>query len=98
MTNKSEIPVNRIEDCLSQAISLNKKIRHQPRFFQIFKNLARDETTGLMAYAIWRTRSKLFSVLHRASDNKQSEANAPRVSQARSCWQMESVAFSDLSH
>jgi len=94
---RCQIPMNCIEDCLSQADLLNKGMDAEPRLYRIFKYLARDEITGLMAYAIWRTRSQLLSTLYCASGYMQSEADASRVSQAQSCWQMEGVAFGDLS-
>lgn len=77
---------------------MNQGIDKEPYICQIFKNLARDETTGLLAYAIWRVRSQFFYTISCASDYKQSEAIATRASQARSCWHMGSVAFSDLPH
>lgn len=98
MKNKRQLPINCIEDCLLQANLLNRKIDTEPRLYKIFKHLAGDDTTGLMAYAIWRGRSQLLSTLNCASGYKQSEANASRVSQAQSCWQMEGVAFGDLSN
>ena len=97
MKNKPELVINRIEDCLLQATMLHRQLTVEPRLFNVFKCLARDETTGLMAYAIWKGRSKLLSSLNCALGYSQSEAEASRVSQARSCWHMGSVAFSDLS-
>lgn len=84
--------VNDIGQCVAQAKHLN--IRHPYR--RIFCKLAGDETTGLLAYAIWRGRSQLISTLNRASDQKLSEARTSRVSQARSCWQGERAAQDDL--
>src|SRR5688572_9770207 len=95
VSNKKAI--NSIEVCLSQASILSKKINLRPDICQIFKKLAKDETIGLIAYTIWHERSKIFYTLTCASDYQQSEANASRVSQAQSCWQIGSVAFSDLS-
>ena len=92
MKRKNKLPVNDIEHCLRQARHLN--IRHPIR--RIFSQLAGDETTGLVAYAIWRGRSQLLSSLNRASDYSLSEASTSRASQARSCWHEESVAFDDL--
>jgi hypothetical protein len=95
--NNRQVPTNCIEDCISQANSLNREIDMQPGICQIFKKLARDEITGLMAYTIWRTRSNFYSKQTCASGYKRSEANASRVSQARTCWHIGSVALSDLS-
>lgn len=85
--------ISNIDQCLVQAKNLNT--RHP--FRRAFCRLAGDETTGLIAYAIWRERSQFLYTLISASDYKLSEAHASRVSQARSRWQMGSVAFSDLS-
>ena len=84
--------VNDIGQCVAQAKDLN--IRHP--FRRVFSRLAGDETTGLIAYAIWRGRSQLISNIQSASDYKQSEANASRVSQANSYWHKEVVASGDL--
>lgn len=85
--------ISNIDQCLVQAKTLNT---HHP-FRRVFCRLAGDETIGLIAYAIWRERSQFLYTMIDASDYKLSEAHASRVSQARSCWQMGSVAFSDLS-
>ena len=89
---KVKVPVNDISQCLAQARHLNT--RHPIR--RVFSYLAGDDTTGLVAYAIWRGRSQLLSTLNRASDYSLSEASTSRASQARSCWHKESVAFDDL--
>lgn len=93
MQRQSRKIVNNIDQCLEQARKLD--IRNSYR--HIFSCLAGDDITGLIAYTIWRERSKLLYTVIRASDYMQSEANASRVSQVRSCWHGESVAFSDLS-
>ncbi len=90
---QKQIIINDIDQCLAQAQNLNT---HHP-FHRVFCRLAGDETIGLIAYAIWRERSHFLYTMIDASDYKLSEAHASRVSQARSCWQMGSVAFSDLS-
>ena len=61
MKRLNRLPVNDIEHCLSQAQHLN--IRHPLR--RIFSDMAGDETTGLIAYAIWRERSQ--HTFHRIS-------------------------------
>jgi len=86
------LPVNDIEHCLAQARYLN--IRHPLR--RVFSSMAGNETTGLVAYAIWRGRSQLLSTLYRASDHTLSEASTSRASQARSCWHKDAAAFDDL--
>jgi hypothetical protein len=99
MVNRESTPpkqtrslVNDIGQCVAQAKHLN--IRHP--YKRIFCKLAGDETTGLIAYAIWRGRSQLISTLNRASDHKLSEASTSRASQARSYWQGEHAAQDDL--
>ena len=87
-----QVPVNDIGQCVQQAKELD--IRHPLR--RVFSRLAGDETTGLLAYAIWRGRSQLISNLQSASDDKQSEANAFRASQARSYWHKDTAAPGDL--
>ncbi len=92
MKRLNRLPVNDIEHCLSQAQHLN--IRHPLR--RIFSDMAGDETTGLIAYAIWRERSNILSTVYRASDNTLSEASKSGASQARSCWHKDAAAFDDL--
>ena len=87
-----QVPVNDIGQCVAEAKKLD--IRHPLR--RAFSRLAGDETTGLIAYAIWRGRSQLISNLQSASDYKQSEAYASRASQAKSYWHKEAVAPDDL--
>jgi hypothetical protein len=90
----TSLPINSIENCLAQARDLN--IRHPLR--SAFSHLTGDETTGLVAYAIWRGRSQLLSTLSRASDYSQSGACKSGVSRARSRWHEESAAYDDLPH
>src|SRR5215217_5329626 len=84
--------VNDIGQCVAQAKHLNTR----DPLRRVFCQLAGDETTGLIAYAIWRGRSQLISTLLSASDYKQSEANASRASQAHSYWHKDTVASGDL--
>jgi len=86
----NRVLINNIEHCLAQAQHLN--IRHPIRI--VFNHLASDETTGLVAYAIWRGRSNFL----RASDHTLSGASKSGASQARSCWHEERVACDDLPH
>lgn len=56
--------VNDIEHCVAQAHLLAQHI-HQPQrqehaLARAFTSLAGDETTGLLALAIWRGRSQLY--------------------------------------
>src|SRR5687767_13601894 len=92
MQRQARVLINDIGQCVAQAKDLN--IRHPLR--RVFARLAGDETTGLIAYAIWRGRSQLISNIQSASDYKQSEANASRASQAKSYWHKEAAAPGDL--
>ena len=92
MKRVHRLPVNNIEYCLAQAHDLN--IRHPLR--RVFSYMAGDETTGLVAYAIWRGRSQLLSSLHRAPDHTLSGVSRSGASQARSCWHEDSAALDDL--
>lgn len=92
MRKQNRLPVNDIDHCLEQAQHLN--IRHP--LCRAFSYMAGDETTGLIAYAIWRGRSQLLSTLFRASDQKLSGASKSGASQARSCWHKDAAAFDDL--
>jgi hypothetical protein len=56
--------VNDINHCVAQAHRLAQHI-HQPQrkehsLARAFTSLAGDETTGLLAFAIWRGRSQLY--------------------------------------
>jgi len=92
MKKQNSLPVNNIDHCLEQAQHLN--IRHP--LCRAFGYMAGDETTGLIAYAIWCGRSQLLSTLIRASDQTLSEASISGASQARSCWHKDAAAFDDL--
>lgn len=71
--------VNDIEHCLAEAQQIaNPHIRHP--FCKVFRHLAGDETTGLVAYAIWRGRSRIISILNRAPGYLQSGASNSRAS------------------
>ena len=93
MKNPTKRIFSNIDQCLEQARKLNTRNSHR----HIFNCLAGDDVTGLIAYAIWKERSKLLYTEFSASGYKQSGANASRVSQARSCWHVGSAAFGDLS-
>jgi hypothetical protein len=59
--------VNDINQCLAQAHLLAKRMsqpqRKEHSLAHVFTTLAGDETTGLLAFAIWRGRSRLISSL-----------------------------------
>lgn len=61
----SLVPVNDIQHCLVQAHNLSQHI-HKPdhrdhSLVQVFISLAEDNTTGLLAFAIWRGRSHFYN-------------------------------------
>src|SRR5215207_3292864 len=92
LPRQASLLVNDIGQCVAQA----KRLNTRDPLRRVFCQLAGDETTGLLAYAIWRGRSQLISTLQSASDYKQSEANASRASQAKSYWHKEAAAPGDL--
>jgi hypothetical protein len=59
--------VNDINKCLDQAHLLVDQLSHpdgkEHSLARVFKSLAGDERTGLLAFAIWRGRSRLLSNL-----------------------------------
>lgn len=79
MKTNRQVLINDIEHCLAQAHLLTDPHTRHP-LCQIFKSLAGDETTGLVAYAIWRGRSRILSLLNRAPDYLQSGAHISRAS------------------
>ena len=79
MQRNSRMMINDIEDCLAQAHLLTQQNTRQP-LYKVFKCLAGDETTGLVAYAIWRGRSQIISILNSAPDYLQSGASISRAS------------------
>lgn len=67
MNKRNRLPVNNIDYCLQQAQVISERL-HNPQLkdgsiCRVFGSLARDTTTGLLAYAIWRGRSDLLSYL-----------------------------------
>jgi hypothetical protein len=87
--------VNDIDYCLAQARKLTLSKNLNP-ICEVFKSLAQDETAGLIAYSIWRTRGKVISFFNCPPGYLQSGESISRVSQAHSCWHEESAAFDDL--
>lgn len=71
--------INDIEHCLAQAHQLTKGDTRRP-LCRVFQCLAGDETTGLVAYAIWRGRSQVISILNGAPGYKRSGASISRAS------------------
>ena len=59
--------VNDINQCLDHARILARGLqntrRHDCELVQVFNSLAGDKTVGLLAYVIWRGRSRLLSSL-----------------------------------
>jgi hypothetical protein len=100
MRGRSQYPVNDIGQCVEQAHSLARGLQHQRgrdlSIRQAFTSLAGDETVGFLAYAIWRGRSELLSLIQTASSQRKAGADRSGVSRAPSYWQGERVAFGDL--
>ena len=67
MSTKNRLPVNNIDSCLQQAQVISRKLddpqQKDGHLCHVFSLLAGNATTGLLAYAIWRGRSELFSHL-----------------------------------
>ena len=79
------ISVNDINQCLAQAHLLAKQMNQPQRkehsLAQVFTSLAGDETAGLLAFAIWRGRSRLISSLRNRTSIRYD--GATRVRRAR---------------
>lgn len=74
--------VNDIYQCLAQAHLLAEQMS-QPRraehsLAKVFTSLAGDETTGLLAFAIWRGRSRLLSSLRSTASIRYDRATRVR--------------------
>ena len=86
MRTKTRHPVNDIGQCVEQANRLARRMKdtHQRdlSLYRAFSSLAGDETTGLLAFAIWRGRSQLLSIIHSAAAHQVAEADASGVSHA----------------
>jgi hypothetical protein len=67
MKKCNQPPINDINCCLKDAHCLVHRINHIRRsdlvLFSAFTSLAGDKVTGLLAYIIWRSRSRLISRL-----------------------------------
>lgn len=63
-------PINDFNTCVQQAQSLQKIQESDKRFLQVFSHLAGDRTTGFLAYAIWRGRSKMLHLFRIPSINR----------------------------
>jgi len=75
----TQVLINDIEHCLAEAQRLTDPHIRQP-LRQAFRHLAGDETTGLVAYAVWRGRSRMLSLLNRVPGYLQPGANTSRAS------------------
>jgi len=66
---RNRLPVNNIDHCLQQAQVISRRLDNphlkDGHLCRVFSVLAGNATTGLLAYAIWRGRSELFSHLHK---------------------------------
>ena len=71
MIKNSFMVINDINQCLEHARWLARRFKNTRKddreLLQIFVSLAGDETTGLLAYVIWRGRSRLLSSLRLTS-------------------------------
>jgi hypothetical protein len=100
MRGRTQYPVNDIGQCVEQAHSLAQRLqekRHRDlSICRVFTSLAGDETIGFLAYAIWRGRSELLSMIQTTTARRKAGADRSGVSRAPSYWQGERVAFGDL--
>ena len=100
MRDRTHYPVNDISQCVEQAHSLARRLQTERRrdvsFCRAFTSLAGDETVGFLAYAIWRGRSELLSMIQTSAAQRKAGADRSGVSRAPSYWQGERVAFGDL--
>jgi len=71
MKNHNQYFVNDIRRCVEQAYLLannNQNIRQKERsLYRAFVSLAGDESIGLLAFTIWRSRSQLLTNLRDTS-------------------------------
>jgi hypothetical protein len=100
MRGAGQYPVNDIGQCVEQAhhlaLRLKKKRRRDLSIRRAFTSLAGDETVGFLAYAIWRGRSDLLSMIQTQTSRRKARVDRSGVSRAPSYWQGERVAFGSL--
>lgn len=100
MKTKPQILVNDINKCVQQAQFIANRINkphHSDRSLcQAFVSLAGDEITGFLAYAIWRGRSPLVSILQKTSSPEVNHPIDSGASHAQPCWHKARVACDDL--
>ena len=100
MRGRNQYPVNDIGQCVEQAHNLARRLqKKRPRdlsFCRAFTSMAGDETVGFLAYAIWRGRSELLSMIQTTSFQGKAGVDRSGVSRAPSYWQGERVAFGNL--
>jgi hypothetical protein len=77
--------INDINQCLEQAQYIAKRFEDKNQddrgLLQIFTSLAGDEIVGLLAYVIWRGRSRLLSSLRSAPSISYDDATRVRHAQ-----------------
>jgi hypothetical protein len=100
MKTNSHYPINDIGHCLMQAQILTQKMRDMEcndwSLCQAFIALADDESTGFLAYAIWRGRSPFVSILQKTSPPEVNHPIDSGASHAQPCWHKARVACDDL--
>jgi hypothetical protein len=60
-------PINDFIHCIRQARSLQKIQESDKKLWMAFSHLAGDSTTGFLAYAIWRGRSNMLTLIQNAT-------------------------------
>jgi hypothetical protein len=79
------LPVNDIGQCLDQAQWLAKRLRDRQykdhELVKVFASLAGDEQVGMLAYAIWRDRSRALSGLRMQAAFRYDRATRARHAQ-----------------
>lgn len=76
-------PINDFIHCVQQARSLQNNQESDKKIWQVFTRLAGDSTTGFLAYAIWRGRSNMLTLVQNAIIRAPGVQNTPGASLAQ---------------
>jgi hypothetical protein len=78
------IPINDFIHCVQQARSLQRHQESDKKLWMAFSHLAGNSTTGFLAYAIWRGRSNMLTLIQNATNRTPGvQQNTPGASLAQ---------------
>lgn len=83
ISKNMKTPINDFIHCVQQAQSLQSIQESDNKLWQVFSRLAGDSTTGFIAYAIWRGRSNMLTLIQSTTIRAPGVPNTPGASLAQ---------------